>query len=145
MGWLLLAICMAFLTIIGDIQQEERQTARTAWQQQSGQLYATQMLMLANRINDYRYNRNPGDGTLALSLLALPFTPDPRIQHRLVQGRLWVWMPEQPGLVDALRDRSRGSALIGTRRNGQLVWLSGTASGLSAPAGIPDGAVVYLN
>ncbi|WP_349251708.1 type IV pilus biogenesis protein PilM [Escherichia coli] len=39
--------------------------------------------------------------------LALPVTPDSRIKHQLQQGRLWVWMPEQPGLVETLRQRSR--------------------------------------
>nr|WP_248700293.1 type IV pilus biogenesis protein PilM [Escherichia coli] len=29
------------------------------------------------------------------------------MKHQLQQGRLWVWMPEQPGLVETLRQRSR--------------------------------------
>ena len=37
--------------------------------------------------------------------LALPVTPDSRIKHQLQQGRLWVWMPEQPGLVETLRSK----------------------------------------
>ncbi|MCW6999210.1 type IV pilus biogenesis protein PilM [Escherichia coli] len=45
-------------------------------------------------------------------------------------------MPEQPGLVETLRSKSRGSALIGIFQNGQLTWLSGTATGLTPPAGI---------
>lgn len=40
-------------------------------------------------------------------------------------------MPEQPGLVETLRSKSRGSALIGIFQNGQLTWLSGTATGLT--------------
>jgi len=54
-------------------------------------------------------------------------------------------MPDQPGLTEALRAQSRGSALIGTMKNGQLIWLSGLATGLPAPQGVTDGAVVYLN
>ncbi|MDP0972115.1 type IV pilus biogenesis protein PilM, partial [Klebsiella pneumoniae] len=43
---------------------------------------------------------------------------------------------EQPGLVETLRSKSRGSALIGIFQNGQLTCLSGTATGLTPPAGI---------
>ncbi|ECC7044683.1 type IV pilus biogenesis protein PilM, partial [Salmonella enterica] len=53
--------------------------------------------------------------------------------------------PEVPGLVDALREQSGGSALIGTVTQGQLVWLSGVSAGLPLPAGIQNGDVVYLN
>ncbi|EHE1287690.1 type IV pilus biogenesis protein PilM, partial [Salmonella enterica subsp. enterica serovar Kentucky] len=44
-----------------------------------------------------------------------------------------------------LRSKSRGSALIGIFQNGQLTWLSGTATGLTPPAGITAGSVVYVN
>lgn len=145
MGRLLLAISMVFFLIAGDLDFQRHQESRAAMQSQAGQFWANQMLTLANRGNDLRYRTGQTSGTLPLSQLALPFTLDSRIQHQLLQGRLWVWMPEQPGLIDALRAQSRGSALIGTLKSGQLLWLSGQATGLTAPQGVPDGAVVYLN
>ncbi|PVJ38496.1 type IV pilus biogenesis protein PilM, partial [Salmonella enterica] len=102
-------------------------------------------LSLAAGINDWRYRHTLTNGTVALSALALPVTPDSRIRHVIVANRLWVWMPEVPGLVDALREQSGGSALIGTVTQGQLVWLSGVSAGLPLPAGIQNGDVVYLN
>ena len=145
MGWVILAISMIFFLIVGDIDSQQNQTSRTAIQTQSGQLYASQILTIANRVNDWRYKTGQTNGTVPVDQLGLPFTPDARIQYRLLQSRLWVWMPEQAGLVDALRAQSRGSALIGTMRSGQLIWLSDLATGLTAPQGVPEGAVVYLN
>lgn len=63
----------------------------------------------------------------------------------IAANRLWVWMPEVPGLVEALREQSAGSALVGTVSNGQLVWSSGVVTGLPLPSGVQNGDVVYLN
>ncbi|MEL7630932.1 type IV pilus biogenesis protein PilM [Pectobacterium aroidearum] len=145
MGWVILAISLIFFIISGDIDLQERHSVETSAQSQVGQVYASQMLMIANQINDYRYHTELRDGTVPYHLLSLPFEPDFRIQHQLQQGRLWVWMPEQPGLVEELRNRSHGSAMIGILQARQLTWVSGMATGLTAPQGIPDGAVVYLN
>lgn len=145
MGWVILAISMVFFLIASDIDSQRHQTSQTAMQSQAGQLYASQILTIANRINDWRYKTGLTDGSIPVAQLGLPFTPDSRIQYWLIQSRLWVWMPEQPGLIDALRSQSRGSTLIGTMRSGQLIWLSGQATGLTAPQGVPDGSVVYLN
>lgn len=145
MGWVVLAISMVFFLIAGDIDMQQRQAVDATTQRQAGQMYANQILMIANRANDWRYQTGQQDGTIPTDQLALPFTPDSRIQYKLWQGRLWIWMPEQPGLLDALRMRSRGSALIGMLQSNQLVWLSGMATGLPPPPGAPDGAVVYLN
>ncbi len=100
--------------------------------------------MIANRINDIRYVSGQQDGVISSDKLALPVTRDSRIKHQLQQGRLWVWMPTTR-LVETLRLKSRGSALIGIFQNGQLTWLSGTATGLTPPAGITAGSVVYVN
>lgn len=145
MGWVILAISLIFFIISGDIDLQERHSVETSTQNQVGQVYASQILMIANQVNDYRYHTELRDGTVSYHLLSLPFEPDTRIQHQLQQGRLWVWMPEQPGLIEALRHRSRGSAMIGILQGGQLTWVSGVATGLTAPQGIPNGAVVYLN
>lgn len=145
MGWLILAIGLVFILITGDIGSEQRQSGQSIRQSQAGQLYASQMLTIANRVNDYRYRTGQQEGMVPADQLGLPFTPDARIQYQLRQGRLLIWMPEQPGLVDALRLQSRGSALIGTIKAGQMVWHAGVATGLTAPQGAPEGAVVYIN
>ncbi|EHT3572123.1 type IV pilus biogenesis protein PilM [Salmonella enterica] len=147
MGWLIVAFGTVFLLMVGHIQNIQRVEVMTLQQSGSSSLLARQMLSLAAGINDWRDRHPLSDGTVALSALALPVTPDSRIRHVIVANRLWVWMPEVPGLVDALREQSGGSALIGTVKQGQLqlVWLSGVTAGLPLPAGVQNGDVVYLN
>ncbi|ECG3145619.1 pilus assembly protein PilP [Salmonella enterica subsp. enterica serovar Weybridge] len=144
MGWFVMVVSLITALVIGDLQQQQRVDLQEN-RQESGQLWASQMLALANAINDVRYITGQENGTIPVSQLPLSFTPAPRIQYQLLQGRLWVWMPEQEGLVVALRKRSRGSALIGVMRNNQLTWLSGVTPSLTPPAGITEGSVIYLN
>lgn len=141
----MLAVILFLFLIASDIDIQQRQKSSSLAQSQTANLYASQMLLLADLINEYRHQTGVQDGVVPLDQLGLPFTPDYRIQYQLQQGRLWVWMPEQPGLIDALRSRSRGSALIGTLSGGQLIWLSGMATGLIAPQNVADGNVIYLN
>lgn len=145
MGWLVMATGLIFLFITGDILNQQTADTTATVQQQSGELWASQMLLLANRINDVRYVSGQQNGTIPPDQLALPLTPDRRLHWQLIQGRLWVWMPDLPGLAEALRRRSRGSALTGTLKNGRFFWFSGTATGLTPPPGLPDGTVVYVN
>jgi len=146
MGWLIVALGTVFLLMVGHIQTRQQVDTVSLTQSGTGVLLARQMLVLASGINDWRYHHAVTDGTVALSALALSVTPDTRIRHVIAGNRLWVWMPEIPGLVSALREQSGGSALIGSVKQGQLVWLSGTAAGgLALPPGVQNGDVVYLN
>lgn len=145
MGWVVMTVSLTILIIIGDYQNQKMAETTNAQQYASGSIWASQILMIVNRINDVRYASGQQNGTISSAQLALPITPDSRIKHLLQQGRLWVWMPEQDGLVEALRSRTRGSALIGIFQNGQLIWLSGTTAGLSPPADITAGSIVYVN
>lgn len=144
MGWFVMVIGLITALVIGDLQQQQRVDLLEI-RQAGGQLWASQMLALANAVNDVRYVTGQVEGTVPVSQLALSFTPDSRIQHQLSNGRLWVWMPEQEGLVVALRNRSRGSALIGVMRNNRLTWLSDVTPSLTPPSGITEGSVIYLN
>ncbi len=145
MSRVILAVILFLFLIASDIDIQQRQKSNSLAQSQTANLYASQMLLLADMVNEYRHQTGVQDGVVPLDQLGLPFSPDSRIQYQLQQGRLWIWMPEQPGLIDALRSRSRGSALIGTLSGGQLIWLSGMATGLIAPQTVADGNVIYLN
>lgn len=118
MGWFIVALGTVFLLVVGHVQTTQRSEVVKAQQSGSSYLLARQMLLLAAGINDWRYRHTLTDGTVALSELALPVAPDSRIRHVIVANRLWVWMPEVPGLVDALREQSGGSALTGTVTRG---------------------------
>lgn len=145
MSRVILAVILFLFLIASDIDIQQRQKSSSLAQSQTANLYASQMLLLADMVNEYRHQTGVQDGVVPLDQLGLPFSPDSQIQYQLQQGRLWIWMPEQPGLIDALRSRSRGSALIGTLSGGQLIWLSGMATGLIAPQNVADGNVIYLN
>ena len=145
MSRVILAVILFMFLIASDIDIQQRQKSNSLAQNQTANLYASQMLLLADMVNEYRHQTGVQDGVVPLDQLGLPFSPDSRIQYQLQQGRLWIWMPEQPGLIDALRSRSRGLALIGTLSGGQLIWLSGMATGLIPPQNVADGTVIYLN
>ena len=145
MSRVILAVIFAFFLIASDIDFQQRQNTSSLALKRTSDLYASQILLLADMVNEYRHQTNVQDGVVPLDQLGLPFSPDNRIQYQLQQGRLWIWMPEQPGIIDALRSRSRGSALIGTLSGGQLIWLSGMATGLTPPQNVADGNVIYLN
>ena len=101
MGWVILAIGMIFFLIAGDIDSQRNQNSRTAIQTQSGQFYASQFLTIANRVNDWRYKTGQKDGAIPTDQLGLPFTPDSRIQYRL--------LPEQ--IVDLDAGTTAGSLM----------------------------------
>lgn len=145
MNWVILAVSVMFFLIANDIDLQQRQQTHATAQTQSATLYASQILLLADRVNDYRHQTGIQDGVVPPGQLGLPFDTDRRIQYQLSQGRLWIWMSEEPGLTEALRVHSHGSALIGTLRGGQLIWLSGMATGLVPPQDVAEGSVIYLN
>uniref|UniRef100_UPI003EB8EFDB type IV pilus biogenesis protein PilM n=1 Tax=Escherichia coli TaxID=562 RepID=UPI003EB8EFDB len=119
MGWLVMAVGLTILIITGSYQNQKMSETTNAQQYASASVWASQILMIANRINDIRYVSGQQDGVFP-QINWLSLSPDSRIKHQLQQGRLWVWMPEQPCLVETLRSKSRGSALIGIFQNGQL-------------------------
>ncbi|WP_176211733.1 type IV pilus biogenesis protein PilM, partial [Salmonella enterica] len=79
MGWLVMVAGLTILIIIGDFQNQQLAATTNAQQQASGSVWASQMLMIANRINDIRYVSGQQNGTISPDQLALPFTPDSRI------------------------------------------------------------------
>lgn len=90
---------LTILIITGSYQNQKMSETTNAQQYASASVWASQILMIANRINDIRYVSGQQDGVISSDKLALPVTPDSRIKHQLQQGRLWVWMPEQRVLL----------------------------------------------
>lgn len=87
MGWLIVAFGTVFLLIVGHIQNSQRVEVVKMQQSGSSHLLARQLLSLAAGINDWRYRHTLTNGTVALSALALPVTPDSRIRHVIVASR----------------------------------------------------------
>ncbi|MCA6220339.1 type IV pilus biogenesis protein PilM [Photorhabdus antumapuensis] len=144
MGYVISAFALVFLLIAGGVQMRQAEQLLVNLDNARARILADQMLLLASAINHWRGGSSKND-MVDLRKLILPFQPDARIRHVISQGRLWVWMPEIPGLVTALRERTKGSMLIGEVRQGRLYGLSGREIGLTLPDGISDGDVVYFN
>ncbi|ENQ3933516.1 pilus assembly protein PilP, partial [Salmonella enterica subsp. enterica serovar Newport] len=64
MGWLVMATGLIFLFITGDILNQQTADTTATVQQKSGELWASQMLLLANRVNDVRYVSGQQNGTI---------------------------------------------------------------------------------
>lgn len=90
MGWLVMAVGLTILIITGSYQNQQMSETTNAQQYAGASVWASQILMIANRINDIRYVSGQQDGVISSDILALPVTPDSRIKHQLQQGRLWV-------------------------------------------------------
>ncbi|MCW7761518.1 type IV pilus biogenesis protein PilM [Photorhabdus luminescens] len=144
MGYVISAFALVFLLIAGGVQMRQAEQLHVNLDNARARILADQMLLLASAINHWRGGSSKND-TVDLRKLILPFQPDACIRHVISQGRLWVWMPEIPGLITALRERTKGSMLIGEVRQGRLYGLSGQEIGLTLPDGISDGDVVYFN
>ncbi|AHG19497.1 hypothetical protein Z042_07630 [Chania multitudinisentens RB-25] len=143
-AWLLscaLVLSLVVASIDGNLGERALQKASVG---DSAQM-AVQMVTLVNALNDHLYHVLQTQGQVSLAVLGLTFTPDPRIDHVLQDGRLWVFTPEVPGLVTALRQQTRHSALICTVTKGRLLTLAGEDMNQTLPAGVADGDVVILN
>ena len=55
MGWLVMAVGLTILIITGSYQNQKMSETTNAQQYASASVWASQILMIANRINDIRY------------------------------------------------------------------------------------------
>lgn len=143
-GYVIAAIAFFLMLITNNMTDVDASAART----QQGALpsvLAGDMLRTASAVNDWRYTHSLQDGELDLTTFGLSPTPDNRIKAAINGGRLWVWTPDQQGLLPALNNLSSGSALVLTVTGGHLLMSDGTDMNLALPARVAEGNVVYLN
>lgn len=106
---------------------------------------ATQMVRYMNRINDWRY-QNPGIDNVSISDNQLTgWQPVAGLSNVISNGRSFVWLADQPGLMAALLTQTRQSALVGRVSQRRLLDSLGNDMQLTVPTAIPDGAVVWVN
>ena len=105
---------------------------------------AIQTVRYINTINDWRYlNPTQKDGVIADSILG--WTPVQGLQHILLANRVYVYQADQPGLMAALLNQTRHSALVGKVISRRLIDSLGNDMQISVPGNIADGSLVYLN
>lgn len=113
--------------------------------EQQRQQQAYEILRLTNAINDWKYH-HPGDireGKM-LTVNETGFAPVYGTKHIISGQRTFVWLPFQPGLISALNEVSRNSALIAQVRDRKLLDNQGNNIGVP-PSVIPENAIVLIN
>lgn len=145
MGYAIAVMAMVFVLMVGNFQWRESAGYQAQAMNRTADRLAADMLRLASGVNDWHYYRTPDEGNLNTRQFGLVPIPDSRINAAIRHGRLWLWMPEQQGLVASLNRQSANSALVGIIAGGRLRMADGTDMNLSLPAGVAEGNIVYLN
>lgn len=86
MGWLVMVVGLTILIITGSYQNQKMSETTNAQQYASASVWASQILMIANRINDIRYVSGQQDGVISSDKLALPVTPDSELNISYNRG-----------------------------------------------------------
>lgn len=143
-GYVIAAVAMFLMLITNSMTTVDSSETNTQ-QSALASVLASDMLRTASAVNDRRYSHSFQNGELDLSTIGLSPTPDARIRAAIKDGRLWVWSPDQQGLLPAINHLSSGSALVLVVRGGHLLMSDGTDMNLALPASVVEGNVVYLN
>jgi len=107
-------------------------------------LRAIQTVRYINDINDWRYN-NPSQKDGVIPDSAFGWSSLPELHNVLQADRVYVYQPDQPGLMSALLAQSRHSALVGKVVARRLLDSFGNDMQVNVPDSIADGSLVYLN
>lgn len=105
---------------------------------------AIQTVRYINDINDWRYN-NPSQKDGMIPDSAFGWSSLPELHNVLQADRVYVYQPDQPGLMAALLAQSRHSALVGKVLGRRLIDSFGNDMQVNVPDNIADGSLVYLN
>ena len=143
MGYLILACFSVFLLFASGVTQRDSAVTAITQADSSQRQQAAEAIRYLNAINDYLYDHPQTDGVISNTLLDTQ--PPSGVAHYLSQGRVFVYQPSKRGLLSALMDQSRHSALIGTVVSRRLKDTQGTDMQVTVPDVIPDGDLVYLN
>ncbi|HCA3439645.1 TPA: type IV pilus biogenesis protein PilM [Salmonella enterica subsp. salamae serovar 35:g,m,s,t:-] len=141
MWWLLAVFMMVFITLTSVTQSHDlssRNIVQVEAEQQSMQTVA-----YLNAINDYLYSHPMTDGIVSDD--SLPVKAPNGTKNLIQASRVYVYQPNQRGLLWQLENASDISALVGIVSAGRLTDASGTDMGVAVPSTIPNGDIVYLD
>lgn len=142
LGYWLLSMFLVLFLMIADMNHRGAYQARQA-ADSANQQRARQTVHYINTINDYLYAHPQNRGVISEAKLG--FASVPSLAHVIEKGRVFVYQPNQPGLMRALRAQTRDSALLGRVHQRRLVDNRGDELNITLPNVIPDTALVYLN
>ncbi|MCU7063473.1 type IV pilus biogenesis protein PilM [Serratia ureilytica] len=141
MFYWILSVFLGFLVLVNISPHDQ---AGTQLQDSTLSQRAIQTIRYINDINDWRYiNPAQKDGVIPDS--ALGWSSVGGLRNVLQADRVYVYQPDQPGLMAALLAQSRHSALVGKVVGRRLIDSVGNDMQVNVPASITDGSLVYLN
>ncbi|MGP2980165.1 type IV pilus biogenesis protein PilM [Serratia nevei] len=136
----LFAIFIGMIVWLDPPQQEPP----VSLEDQTLSLQARNTVQYLNAINDWRYiHPEQKDGVIPDS--AFGWSSVTGVRNVLQADRVYVYQPDQPGLMAALLAQSRHSALVGKVVERRLIDSVGNDMQVNVPASIIDGSLVYLN
>lgn len=141
MWWIIAVFMMIFMADVSVMQTHDISARNLV--QVSAQQQAVQTVAYINSINDYLYSHPMTDGVVSDD--DLPVKAPPGAKNLIQTSRVYVYQPDQKGLLWQLESASDTSALVGRVSAGRLQDATGTDMGVSVPASVPDGDVTYLN
>jgi hypothetical protein len=142
LGYWLLSMFLVFFLFNADMAHRGNQQTLQMAESENKQR-ARQTVLYINTLNDYLYDHPQSDGVINDSVLG--FTPFPSLSHVIQAGRVFVYQPNNSGLMSALKTMTRGSALLGRVQHRRLIDTLGADMQVSVPDVIPETYLVYLN
>lgn len=143
MGVWLYAIFFVIIVINGHYDRRNNFTQNIISQKNTSNEKAMRVVIYMDGINDHLYNHPRQSGVLTEFEIGVKVEPD--IRHIIQDGRAFVYLPSEPGLMDALKRQTVNSALLGTVENRLLIDNKDVNMLISVPGIIPNGYIVYLN
>lgn len=139
------SLALTLMILVALLMSQNNDRAEKAYQTAQLDAIAANMLVYSNAVANYA-KANPGiSGTVANTSLALPswYVNIAGVNNYVSAGKAYVFYGAKAGLLDVLISKTQ-SVSIGTNQSGLLVSPKWGATNITIPAGVPNGALVYV-
>nr|WP_312477385.1 type IV pilus biogenesis protein PilM [Achromobacter ruhlandii] len=141
---------LALLALVAALASTSEQGTLDLLQQQEAVASGGSLRIYASAVARFAKANPAFSGTAPASALDLPtwFSPQPGTNNLVAAGSAYVFFVPTNGVADLYRmfpeDVVGLPLLFGVARSGYLTSPSAGAAALPLPAGIPEGAIVYV-
>lgn len=145
MPWLM-SIAFVFTLIFSAVMQKNADDMLAEKMTAEAGAVASSMMVYQNYVRVYANNNPAATGAISDAVLGLPawYIKPSGVSNYVKTGQAYVYVANPPvGLVSQLAVASGNSLNVGVNMSGSLVGPVGGSTGISVPAAIPSGAVVY--
>lgn len=143
MGWLMLSFFLVIFSLSSFLgNQQQHDSVRSEFSSVANQR-ANETVVYINAINDYLHIHPIQDGVLTNQQIGVSVNPN--LKHIISGGRVYVYQEDSTGLINAIKQITKNSSLLGTVINRRLIDFGNVDMSVNVPDQIPNGYVVYLN